>query len=285
MSSTPHRRALAALLLLLLSAPWSAFGGGHNVSGNSTAASTANPAARDLRAEAAAQAERSREAGLLTDWHLVGCYGHSGTDFTRSFEPEHWSGNDRHVRNVSYELLFPEGTFALPAEMAGQSGVFYALARVYLSGSGDWNLYLESGAEAVVFVDGRQVLERGANHRGTLRETIHAESGFHDVLVKFVAQAAPFRLAVLPPNSGSRRKNNTPYLQGPEDLSAQLHSLKPELKGTQGPRAYSRSGPSQRYQPAQTASSKESTPLRLVSSANFSARWLSVAKTSLARRT
>jgi len=206
-----HSCLRAALLLSVLSAAWTAFG-----------VSLALPGSQDLTADSAAQAERSREAGLLTDWHLVGRYGRSGTEISRSFEPERWSANDKRVRNVSYELLFPEGTFALPPAMARQSGVFYALARVYLSGSGDWNLYLESGAEAVVFVDGRQVLARGANHRGIVRETIHAESGFHNVMVKFVAQAAPFRLAVLPPNSGSRRKNNTPYLQGTENLSARL---------------------------------------------------------------
>ena len=219
-SCTPMRHPLnaclqAVLLLFVLGAACGAL-----------SASSEDPASRDLRAEAEAQAERSREAGLLTDWHLVGRYGRSGTDLTRSFEPEHWSADDRRLRNISYELLFPEGTFALPPAMAGQSGVFYALARIYLSGSGDWNLYLESGAEAVVFVDGHRVLERGPNHRGTLRETMHAESGFHNVMVKFVAQAAPFRLAVLPPNSGSRRKKNTPYLhgQGGEELSARLHA-------------------------------------------------------------
>ena len=201
-----------ALLLILLSTALSVYGAGPVLRADS---------------DAAVLAERSRDAGLLTDWHLLGRYGHSGTDFSRSFEPERWSANDRHLRNLSYELLFPEGTFVLPQAMAGQSGVFYAVARVYLSGSGDWNLYLESGAEAMVFVDGQPALQRGANNRGTLRETIHAESGFHNVMVKFVAQAAPFRLAVLPPNSGSRRKNNTPYVRGSEDLSARLWPSKP----------------------------------------------------------
>jgi hypothetical protein len=231
--------ARAVLLPIVLSAAWSALAAGPSISSNAVPAvtaepatakpATAEPASRDRGPEAEALAERSREAGLITDWHLVGRYGRSGTDFTRSFAPERWSAGDRHIRNVSYELLFPEGTFALPASVAGQSGVFYALARVYLSGSGDWNLYLESSAEAVVFLDGRQVLTRGANHRGTLRETFHAESGFHNVMVKFVAQAAPFRLAVLPPNSGSRRKKNTPHLQGngAEALSARLHPMKP----------------------------------------------------------
>ena len=223
--------ARAALLLIVLSAAGSAYSAGPALPGSFVPTSGGDSASPDRALDAAALAERSREAGLLTDWHLLGRYGRSGTDFTRSFEPERWAANDRHLRNVSYELLFPEGTFALPPAMAGQSGVFYALARVYVSGSGEWNLYLETGAEAVVYVDGCRVLERGANHKGTLRETIHAESGFHNVMVKFVAQAAPFRLAVLPPNSGSRRKKNTPYLQGTEqgaeNLSARLQAPRP----------------------------------------------------------
>ena len=68
------------------------------------------------------------------------------------------------------------------------------------------------------------VLTRGASQTGTLRETIHAESGYHLIMIKFLAQAAPFRLAILPPNSGSRRKNNTPYLRGAEDLNARLRA-------------------------------------------------------------
>jgi hypothetical protein len=42
-------------------------------------------------------------------------------------------------------------------------------------------------------------------------------------MVKFTAQGAPFSVAILPPNSGSRRKNNTPYLQASpasEDMQA-----------------------------------------------------------------
>ena len=111
----------------------------------------------------------------------------------------------------------------LPPKPAGRDGVFYALSCTYLTSSGDWNVYLESAAPAVVFVDGQRVLVRGPNATGTRREIIHADSGYHMVMVKFVAQAAPFRVAILPPNSGSRRKNSTPYLEtspDSEDLQA-----------------------------------------------------------------
>jgi len=161
--------------------------------------------------------EESREAGLLTDWHLCGIYGRGREeDFARAFAPEkaavkrrNQSGN----QSEHYELVFPEGRFTLPSSMAARKGVFYASSNTYLSSGGQYNVYLESGAEAAVFVDGQRVLESGPKTDGVLRGTIHADKGYHSVMVKFTAQAAPFRVAILPPNSGSRRKNNTPFLQ------------------------------------------------------------------------
>jgi hypothetical protein len=180
--------------------------------------------------------EKSREAGLLTDWHLEGRFGHGGAgEFARSYAPERLAA--RQAGKVAsgvkssgfeqkhYELVFAEGIFALPAEMAGQKGVFYADSSTYLSSGGEWNVYLESGAETVVFVDGRRVVTRSSKATGVQRGKIHVEGGYHQVMVKFTAQAAPFRVAILPPNSGSRRKNNTPYLKASpasEDLLARL---------------------------------------------------------------
>ena len=158
--------------------------------------------------------EESREAGLLTDWHLEGHFGHGGEEeFARAFPPEKQAAKAAARHNARYELIFPEGKFALPPAMASLKGVFYATSTTYLSGSGQWNVYLESGAEAEVFVDGRRVLESVPQSQGVRRGTIHADSGYHSVMVKFTAQAAPFQVAILPPNSGSRRKNNTPFLK------------------------------------------------------------------------
>jgi hypothetical protein len=175
--------------------------------------------------------EDSREAGLLTDWHLDGRFGHGrAQDFARQFSPEREAAKaarqaDTHFDSHRYDLEFADGIFTLASQMANQDGVFYADSSTYL-GDGEWNVYLESGAQAVVFVDGKRVIERGAQANGVLRATIHATSGYHSVLVKFVAAAAPFRVAILPPNSGSRRKNNTPYLKASpasEDMMAQAH--------------------------------------------------------------
>jgi hypothetical protein len=251
----PH--ALAALLLLVLcvvALPACAAGLRlPNIFGQAAGAGVQPDSVQmnGLSEDQAEMVENSRDAGLMTDWHFLGRYGHDPADLARRFAPERWfakqaakqaaqqesekqaagpSGNshpEKRLKSPRYELVFPEGTFVLPAKLAARDGVFYALSCTYLTSSGDWNVYLESGAEAVLFVDGHRVLARGAHATGTLRESIHAESGYHMVMVKFVAHAAPFRVAILPPNSGSRRKNSTPYLHlspASEDLQAALRS-------------------------------------------------------------
>jgi len=173
--------------------------------------------------------EKSREAGLLTDWRLAGRFDHRGKDeFGYEYPPEKEAAKQGALRRFErsrYELSFADGTFALPKELAGLKGVFYANSSTYLTGGGEWYVYVESGAEAVVFVDGRRAVTRGPKATGVRRGKIHVESGYHSVLVKFTAQAAPFRVAILPPNSGSRRKNNAPYMQASpaaEDMLAEL---------------------------------------------------------------
>jgi len=168
--------------------------------------------------------EKSREAGLLTDFHLDGRFGHgAANEFAREFAPEREAAKQTRFVRRRYELVFPEGIFTLPKGLSDSKGVFYAVSSTYLTSGGEWNVYLESSADAVVFVDGRRAVASGPNASGVLRGKIHIESGYHSVMVKFTAQAAPFRVAILPPNSGSRRKNNTPYLQASpasEDMQA-----------------------------------------------------------------
>jgi hypothetical protein len=182
--------------------------------------------AQDVRTNDAELLEKSREAGLLTDWHLDGHFGHRDGQFARRYAPEKAAARRRaQFERQAYEMVFPEGIFALPKEMAAMKGVFYALSSTYLTSSGEWNVYLESQAEAEVFVDGKAAFLSSRGATGVTRATIHVESGYHSVMVKFTAQAAPFRVAILPPNSGSRRKNNTPYLQASpasEDMQALL---------------------------------------------------------------
>src|ERR1039458_5536705 len=54
----------------------------------------------------------SREAGLLTDWHLEGRFGRgSDREFARAFAPEKAAAKAaaRRSQTESYELVFPEG--------------------------------------------------------------------------------------------------------------------------------------------------------------------------------
>lgn len=170
--------------------------------------------------------EKSREAGLLTDWHLDGRFGHSDSKFARRYAPEKAAAQrGAHWLERRYELVFPEGIFVLPKELSAERGVFYAVSSTYLGSGGEWNVYLESPGDAVVFVDGQRAVASGPRAEGVMRETLHLESGYHSVMVKFTAHATPFSVAILPPNSGSRRKNNTPYLQASpssEDMQAMV---------------------------------------------------------------
>jgi hypothetical protein len=252
--ATPRRapQAIAALFLLLLCVAIPQHAAAlrlFDIFGR-TAGAAAQPETHPgnaLTEDQAQMVENSRDAGLLTDWHFMGHYGTHPADLANSYAPERWlaqqaakqaalreskkkaaassSHPETRLKSPRYELVYPEGTFVLPPSQTGRDGVFYALSCTYLTSSGDWNVYLESEAPAVVFVDGRRVLVRGPKASGTRRETIHLDSGYHLVMVKFTLQAAPFRVAILPPNSGSRRKNNTPYLHpepGSEDLQAEL---------------------------------------------------------------
>ena len=190
----------------------------------SWAEDTGDTSSRQLAAECAEALEASREAGLLTDWHMEGRFGHgAAAEIQHRYPPEKLalklatsrgqvrSLHKQHAQH--YELVFSSGAFELPAEQKEQKGVFYASSVTYLMIGGEWNLYLESGDAAVIFLDGRPVLSRTPEAVGVVRKAVRAESGYHSIMVKFVAAAAPFRVAILPPNSGSHHKNSTPYLR------------------------------------------------------------------------
>jgi hypothetical protein len=84
--------------------------------------------------------EKSREAGLLTDWRLAGRFDHRGKDeFGYEYPPEKEAAKQGALRRFErsrYELSFADGTFALPKELAGLKGVFYANSSTYLTGGG-----------------------------------------------------------------------------------------------------------------------------------------------------
>ncbi len=161
----------------------------------------------------------SREAGLVTDWNLIGPYGkNTSTDFQRSWAPERKKHEKNTSKNSRSTLRFPNGQFRLPAKAA--TGVYYATSSVYLFSDGDWNVWAESANAIQIFVDGEPVLLRAGSEHDSVRavhESVHLSRGPHSILAKFVPEASPFRVAVMPPSGGIRQKRKIP-----------LHELAPE---------------------------------------------------------
>jgi hypothetical protein len=165
------------------------------------------------------QLMQSRESGLVTDWNLIGPFGkHAQSDFLRTWAPEQKKGEKRSARREGALLRFANGQFKLPAKTA--DGVYYAASSVYLFSDGDWNVWAESANAIQIFVDGKPVLMRPGTQQDSMRavhESVHLSRGQHSILAKFVPQASPFRVAVMPPSGGIRQKRNVP-----------LHELAPE---------------------------------------------------------
>lgn len=161
--------------------------------------------------------QSSREAGLLTNWSLAGPFGkHSLLDFDQHFAPERDALDKKAygTRRV-HTVISPTGRFAMPDYLRSQ-GVYYASSDIYTPNDGDWNLFLESDGVAEVWIDGKPVLRRDDRIEAKprlMRNTVHLSHGDHKVMIKFAFGAAPFRVAVLPPTGGLKRKQNIPVLK------------------------------------------------------------------------
>ena len=173
--------------------------------------------------------QQSRESGLLTDWRLIGPLGKlPNVDFDRKFAPEFDSLQQKKYgsRKVEY-FQFSTGKFTIPKYLR-QEGIFYASSKVFLRSGGEWRLRVETPGTMQVFIDGKLAVTRD-DRRSTLPEIIletqHLEGGDHTVMVKFVAAAAPFRIAIMAPTGGLRRRNKPMLHAGPESqyVSAALH--------------------------------------------------------------
>ena len=169
----------------------------------------------------------SKESGLLTDWRVAGPFG-KVPNLRRSWDPERDQLRKQHYgAERVFALQFADGKFELPARLH-RSGVFYASSEVWIANGGEWRVYAETAGSMVVFVDGKRLIQRAAD-RDDLRmtsEVLHLEHGNHRILVKFVAGAAPFHLAVMPQTGGLRKRNNKPNLHETAEsqyTSAELH--------------------------------------------------------------
>lgn len=161
--------------------------------------------------------EQSRDAGLITDWKVVGPFGkYALAEFDQSFAPERDQMRQmRYERRTVERVRFADGQFKLPEHYRKQ-GIFYAVGEVFLLNDGDWTVFLETPGLVEVRIDGESVLlrdDRQGTQPQTFRKTLRMLNGEHRVLVKFAASASPFRLAVMPPSGGLKRKNNIPLLR------------------------------------------------------------------------
>jgi tetratricopeptide (TPR) repeat protein len=147
----------------------------------------------------------AREAGVMTQWRVAGPFGHYGSlEFDQHWAPE----RDALAQSTSdgravERLHFSDGTFHLPAYFA-RHGVFYAAAET--TGAGRWIVRAETRGTIEVLVDGAVVLRKDDRYRATSEiawRTLRLKSGAHRVVVKFLASAAPFRIALLPAPSSA----------------------------------------------------------------------------------
>jgi hypothetical protein len=143
----------------------------------------------------------ARESGVMTAWRVAGPFGHYGNlEFDQHWAPE----QDALAQPVSdghavEHLHFADGYFRLPDYFA-RNGVFYAAAETTTGGS-RWMVRAETPGTTELLVDGAVVLRKDDRFRASPEiawRTLRLQPGAHRVVVKFLATAAPFRIAFLP---------------------------------------------------------------------------------------
>jgi len=169
----------------------------------------------------------SKESGLLTDWRVAGPFGKT-LNLDRPWAPERDQLRKPHYGDMRVSSLqFANGRFVLPVRFH-RNGVFYASSEMWVPNSGEWRVYAETAGGMVVFVDGKKLIQRSSekNDPQMTSEVLHLQHGNHRILVKFVATAAPFHLALMPQTGGLRKHNNIPSIHVSAEsqyTSAELH--------------------------------------------------------------
>ena len=153
--------------------------------------------------------QQSREYGLLTDWKIRGPFGSEGIiDFDKAWPPEK-NGKARKFRGTFADVYqFADGAVTL-SEGADHPGVYYAEGEFEIPSSGTWRLRLQTVGTLDIFLDGKNVLRRDARSNVLPEvswQSLRMEAGKHKVLVKFLPSASPFRIAILPPSPGPKRR-------------------------------------------------------------------------------
>jgi hypothetical protein len=138
----------------------------------------------------------ARASGIVTDWRIVGPLGsHALIDFDRELIRTNDNLSEAQYGNRAVEnFQFPDGFIRLPDYLSSR-GVFYAAGAMPVLTSVTWQLRLESGGPAELYLDGRSVLRTTARDaNGTA--VAEVAPGPHRFLVKFVGSVAPLRVSV-----------------------------------------------------------------------------------------
>src|SRR4051794_1289647 len=148
------------------------------------------------------RAALAHDSGLLTDWRIAGPFGR----FENVAYEKSWPAERDALASTEYDgrtvehFRFDDGTFRLP-DYFSPDGIFYAAARLTLAASETRVLRVESPGTLDVQVDGRTVLTKDDRLQATpetVSTSLHLPAGPHDVVVKFIASAVPFRIALVP---------------------------------------------------------------------------------------
>jgi len=150
-----------------------------------------------------------RDSGLMTEWRVAGPFGHYGRlEFDQHWSPERdalaASSSDGHPVE---RLHFDDGAFRLPQYFPRQ-GVLYAAADSVAGGN--LMVRVESAGTLELLVDGAVVLRKDDRFHQTPTfawRALHLRNGTHRVVVKFLASAAPFRIALLEEAPGNPPQN------------------------------------------------------------------------------
>ncbi|HEX8984509.1 MAG TPA: DUF3857 domain-containing protein, partial [Bryobacteraceae bacterium] len=139
-------------------------------------------------------------AGIITAWRLAGPFGrYPNLDFDRRWPPEDGLSQAAYAGRAVESFEFDDGSFLLP-DYAPASGIYYAAGSIEL-GAGEWVLRAETLGTAQIFVDGKLALtqdNRFHQTATTASKKLQIGAGTHDVLVKFLASATPFRVSFIP---------------------------------------------------------------------------------------
>ncbi len=135
----------------------------------------------------------SRDAGILTDWRIVGPLSlHSLLDEQPAFHSDDLaqaSYDNRLVENFQ----FPDGKIVLP-DYLSRRGLYYGASGFASLTAARWTVRLDGAGALEVSVDGQPVLR--TNARGRSSANFEVAAGPHRVLVKLAGTAAPLRVAI-----------------------------------------------------------------------------------------